>query len=91
MPEFSIIIEGENTPENLEKQAKVGAEVISILRECECVTEVIAFGLEDRLTNEIYKMDNANAGFWMKAENGKYIPKPIVYAILAELAADEEK
>ena len=89
VPEFSILIEGENTPDNLREQARVGAEVISALRECDCVVEVIAFGLEDRLTNEIYKLDNANAGFWLKTETGSYIPKPIVYEMLAALASDD--
>jgi len=89
IPEFSVIIEGDNTPENLKQQAQVGAEVIAALRECDCVVEVIAFGLEDRVTNKIYKLDNANAGFWLKTETGTYIPKPIVYEMLAVLAADE--
>lgn len=82
--EFSIIIEGENSPENLKEQARIGANVIRILQQYN-VVEVIAFGLEDRLTNNIYKMDNANAGFWLKTESGDYIPKPIVYTMMAVL------
>jgi GH35 family endo-1,4-beta-xylanase len=80
--EFSVIIEGENTPENLKDQARVGADVIRILKEYH-VVEVIAFGLEDRLTNNIYKMDNANAGLWLKTDSGEYVPKPIVYTMMA--------
>ena len=83
--EFSILIEGENTPENLREQARVGADVIRILKQYN-VVEVIAFGLEDRLTNKIYKLDNANAGFWLKIDSGNYVPKPIVYTMMSVLA-----
>jgi GH35 family endo-1,4-beta-xylanase len=83
--EFSILIEGENTPENLREQAKAGADIIRILKQHN-VVEVIAFGLEDRLTNKIYNLDNANAGFWLKKDSGSYIPKPMVYTMMAVLA-----
>lgn len=83
--EFSMIIEGENTPENLKEQARVGADVIRTIKECRCVVGVISFGLEDRLTNKAFNLDNANAGLWLKTDSGDYVPKPIVYAIMAAL------
>jgi GH35 family endo-1,4-beta-xylanase len=89
VPEFSIVIGGENTPDNLREQARVGAEAMRVVRECGCVDGVTTFGLEDRITNLAYKIDNANAGFWVKTEAGTYIPKPIVYEVMAVLASDE--
>jgi len=82
--EFSILIEGENTPDNLKEQARVGADVIRILKQYN-VVEVIAFPLEDRLANKIY-VPNANSGLWLKTDSGTYVPKPIVYAMMSVLS-----
>lgn len=81
--EFSIMINGENTSQNLQEQARGGAEVIRVLKACDCVVGVTAFGLEDRLTNNIYKRSDSNAGLWMKMSDGSYVPKPIIYAMMA--------
>jgi GH35 family endo-1,4-beta-xylanase len=83
--EFSILINGENTPNNMAKQAEVAAEVISILREYPNVVEVIAFPLEDRIANKIY-LPNSNSGLWLKTDSGTYVPKPIVYTMMSVLA-----
>lgn len=84
--EFSILINGENTPENMAKQAEVAGQVIKVLREYKNVKEVIAFPLEDRIANMIYLPDS-NSGLWLKTDNG-YVPKPIVYKMLEVLATD---
>jgi len=89
IPEFSIFIKGENTPENLAEQARVGAEVIRVLKEYPNVRGIVAFPLEDRLANKIYKSPNTNSGLWLKQKDGTYIPKPIVYEMMRELVADD--
>lgn len=87
--EFSILIEGENSPGNLIRQAQVGAEVMNILKECGCISEVTAWGLEDRLTNIMYS-DNANAGFFIEdRKSGNIIPKPIVFEMMKALIKEE--
>jgi endo-1,4-beta-xylanase len=85
--EFSILINGENTPQNMAKQAQVASEVIKILREYDNVVEVIAFPLEDRIANIIY-LPNSNSGLWLKTDKG-YIPKPVVYMMMEALATDK--
>jgi GH35 family endo-1,4-beta-xylanase len=85
--EFSIIIDGENNPQNLQQQAELGAKVIRIL-ERHGIIEVVVMPLEDRLANKMY-FDEANSGFWLQTE-GVYIPKPIVYAIMKVLIEEPE-
>ncbi len=84
--EFSILINGENTPANLVKQNEVAEEAIEIFKEYPLVTEVIAFPLEDRLANTMYT-PNANSGLWLKTDSG-YIPKPIVFGMMKGLVEE---
>jgi GH35 family endo-1,4-beta-xylanase len=86
--EYSILINGENTPDNMVKQAEVAAKVIKIFKEYQNVVEIIAFPLEDRLANKIY-MPNSNSGLWKKTESGTYIPKPIVYEMMRAMIEDK--
>lgn len=88
--EFSVVINGENTPENLKKQAKVGGEIIKILKESGIVVDVIAFGVDDNSANKIYG-ENSNAGFWMKTEDGRWIPKPIVFGMMKSLLEEPQQ
>jgi endo-1,4-beta-xylanase len=87
--EFSII-NGENTPDNLERQAKVAVNVISVLKDYDNVAGIVAFPLEDRISNLIY-LPNSNSGLWLKTESGGYIPKPIVYAMMRVLIEEPQQ
>lgn len=87
IPEFSVLINGENTPENLAEQARVAAEMIQIFREFG-VESVTAFPLEDRIANMIY-LENSNSGLWMKNEDGSYTMKPVVWEMKKALAEDQ--
>jgi endo-1,4-beta-xylanase len=80
--EFLVVIHGDNTPVNLQQQAKTGAEIIQILRDSGAIVEVTAFGLEDRLTKKLFQDNTVNAGFWLKMDSGFYVPKPIVFAMM---------
>ena len=82
--EFEIIT-GENTPDNLARQAKVAADVIRLLKEYKNVVAVIAFPIDDRISNKLF-FPNSNAGLWLKTDSGNYVPKPIVYTMMSVLA-----
>jgi GH35 family endo-1,4-beta-xylanase len=81
--EFSII-NGENNPKNLERQARVAADVVRTLTQYDHVVGIVAFPLEDRISNLIYAPD-ANSGLWLKTGSGTYVAKPIIYYMMRAL------
>lgn len=87
--EFSIVIHGANTPQNLQKQAEIGGEIIQILRDSGIVVDMTAFGVDDGSANKIYG-DNSNAGFWMTTEDGTQVPKPVVWEMMREMVQDNK-
>jgi endo-1,4-beta-xylanase len=82
--EFSIMIDGPNSPENLLRQAQVAEETVYVLRQSGVVADMTAWGLEDSLTNKMY-IRNANAGLWLETAQGMFTPKPIVFTIMRAL------
>jgi GH35 family endo-1,4-beta-xylanase len=86
--EFSLRIDGSETPGNLSKQVKTAAQIMKVIKNCDCVAQVDQWGLPDSLTNAIYG-DNANAGLYHENE-GRLLPKPVIYGIIASFVLPSE-